>query len=77
MEIAEFMFRFQNKMLPIFLTITSLLLVKSTNTILDKKLKVNIIIIHMIANLGENDFNHECLKLWEWVSLTEKRVLLQ
>ena len=36
------------------LTITSLILVKSTNTILVKKLKVDIIIIHLIANFGEN-----------------------
>ena len=42
-------------MLPNFLTTTSLILVKSTNTILDKKLKLDIIIIHFTANLGEND----------------------
>ena len=28
---------------------------KSTNTMLDKKPKVDITIIHLIANLGEND----------------------
>ena len=45
MEIVKFMFRYKNK-----------ILVKSTNTILDKKIKVDIIIIHLIANLEENDF---------------------
>ena len=42
-------------MLPISLDNYFTNLVKSINTILDKKLKVDIIIIHLIANLEGND----------------------
>ena len=56
MEIAKFMLGSKIKCsLFFFLTITFLILVKSTNTIPDKKLKVDIIIIHFVANFGGND----------------------
>ena len=54
-EIAKFMLRFKNKMLPISFDnyFTNLSEIYKYNKLLDKKLKVDIIIIHLIANLGE------------------------
>ena len=63
-------------MLLISLSITLLILVKSTNTILDKKQQVDIIIIRLTANLEKKRLNHECLKVLESISLAEKECWL-
>ena len=72
MEIAKFMFRFKNKMLPISFDNYFTILLKCTNTILDKKIKVNIIIHLFNSEFGRKRPNHERLKLWKSMSLAEK-----
>ena len=57
MEIAKFMIRFKNKMPPISFNncFTNLNEIHKSVAIPDKKPKLNFIMIHLIANLGEND----------------------
>ena len=72
MEIAKFMFRFKNKMLLISLDnyITNLSEIHKYNT--RQKAKSGYYRHSFNCEFGRMRLNHECLKLWESVSLVEK-----
>ena len=73
LEIAKFMYRFKNKMLPISFDnyFTNLRVLHKYNT----RQKAKSVYYHHLFNseIGRKRLNHECLKLWESISLAEKK----
>ena len=73
MEIAKFMFRFKNKILPIFFDnyFTNLSEIHKYNT--RQKAKSGYYHHSFNSEFGKKRLNHECLELWESLSLAEKK----